>query len=125
MAGGGRRHDARKPLRNLGEKIPTPPWRADSCLRLILPITPPLRGSRGRQAARRRLLRWGVGGTCGSPSRGGVAGALAAPPTGATSGLRPRLADSPSRGEWCVRAAFLPFGCVTACDARAHVDIMG
>ncbi|MDD9817901.1 MAG: hypothetical protein OXU61_07185, partial [Gammaproteobacteria bacterium] len=28
---------------------------------------------------------------------------------------RPRLADSPSRGEWCVRAASLPFDWVTAC----------
>ncbi|MDD9817997.1 MAG: hypothetical protein OXU61_07690, partial [Gammaproteobacteria bacterium] len=92
-----------KPLRNQGEKIPTPPWRVDFCPRLIfpitppgagcrptLPITPPLRGSRSSQAARRRLLRWGVCGPCGCPGRWGDGGAFDAPPTGATSGLRPR-----------------------------------
>jgi len=34
-----------------------------------------------------------------APTSRGAAGVFAAPPTGATSGLRPRLADSPSRGE--------------------------
>ena len=96
----------------------TPARRASTYRCLIFPITPPLRGSRSSQAARRRLLRWGVCGPCGSPGRWGAGGAFDAPPTGATSGLRPRLADSPSRGEWCVRAVLLAFDCVTACETN-------
>ena len=51
-------------------------------------FTPPLRGSR------RGRVSWTK-----ADSVGGYA-TEKAPPTSAASGLRPRLADSPSRGEW-------------------------
>ncbi|MDD9817576.1 MAG: hypothetical protein OXU61_05525 [Gammaproteobacteria bacterium] len=62
-------------------------------------ITPPWRGSRSRQAARLGCCGGGGKGRWRRPYPVEVEEAAAIPPTGATSGLRPRLADSPSRGE--------------------------